>query len=469
MIASIVIAVFTISAGACLLRTWRYRRWFHLPARRIDRLGCRCGHPAIRLLIERDGFDLPHGLDLRERTVLLQMTVKVPLLSRLFDPYIEIQGGQSTHRQYFERGVTGQRFLNLSPLFIGRSDHTALQRVGLRGSSMRWDTEASLLAFDSPAIAGAGVLVLAPHPDDAEIAAFGMYASRLSWVVTVTAGEKATGHLPPQVPAHTRSRWTALLRVSDSLSVPHLGQVPPDRRVNLAYPDGALESMYREPSRPFRLACEESLCRSQLRSDNQMPQFRAGNPGCTWNDLVDELRLLLDLTRPDIIICPHPLVDGHSDHVFTTVALEQAMRGLKGKRPLILLYVVHNRGVPFYPFGPAESLVGLPPRRDDRWIADSIYSHPLEPEMQQGKYFAVEAMHAARRYPDAEPRGSAKILKSMRQEITAYLAGMSIDPTSFLRRAPRPNEIYYVLGGDALSELMEQMFDTRSESHRILE
>jgi LmbE family N-acetylglucosaminyl deacetylase len=464
MIAGTVITVFAIAAVACLLRAWRYRKWFRLPAHRMDGLGCRSVHPAIPLLVEMNGFDLPHGLDLHERTVFLQIDVKVSLLGRLCDPYIEIQDGQLTHRQYFERGVTGRRFVNLSPLF-GRSDQSPLRRVGLRGSSMRWDTEASLLVFDSPAIEGAGVLVLAPHPDDAEIAAFGMYASRPSWVVTVTAGEKATGHLPARVSAHTRSRWTALLRVSDSLSVPQLGQVPPDRRVNLAYPDGALESMYREPARPFRLACEESLCRAQLRSANQMAQFRGGNAGCTWNELIEEMRLLLELTRPGIVICPHPLVDTHSDHVFTTVALERAMRGLQGRRPLVLLYVVHNRGVPFYPFGPAESLVGLAPGRYDGWLADSIYSHPLDPEMRQTKYFAVEAMHAARRYADVEPRGAVKILKSFRQEILAYLAGMSLDPTSFLRRAPRPNEIYYVVGGDMLSELMEQMFDTRIAMH----
>jgi LmbE family N-acetylglucosaminyl deacetylase len=464
MIASTVITVFAVAAVACLFRARRYRRWFRLPARRMDGLGCRCVHAAIPLLVEMNGFDLPHGLDLRERTVFLQITAKVPLLGRLRDPYIEIQGGQSTHRQYFERGVTGQRFVNLSPLF-GCSDQSPLRRVGLRGSSMYWDTEAVLLVFDSPAIEGTGVLVLAPHPDDAEIAAFGMYASRRSWVATVTAGERATGHLPARVSAHTRSRWTALLRVSDSLSVPQLGQVPPERRVNLAYPDGALESMFREPSRPFPLACEESLSRTQLRSANQMPQFRGGNPGCTWNDLIEELRLLLELTRPDIIICPHPVIDTHSDHVFTTIALERAMRGLQGKRPLLFLYVVHNRGVPFYPFGPAESLVGLPPGRYTECIADSIYSHPLDPELQQTKYFAVEAMHAARRYADVEPRGTVKILKSLRQEISAYLAGISLDPTSFLRRAPRPNEIYYVVRGDMLSELVEQMFNTGIASH----
>jgi LmbE family N-acetylglucosaminyl deacetylase len=455
--------VSAIAAAVCFLRMRRYRRWFRLPARRTDSLTCRGNHRAIHLLVEPDGFDLPDDVDLQGCTVLLEVTVKVPPFGRLFDPFIEIRDGQLTHRQYLERGATGQRYLNLSPLFR-QIRKSPLLRIGLRGSSIRWETEASLLVFDPPAIESASVLVLAPHPDDAEIAAFGMYASHRSWVVTVTAGERGIGDLPTGIPAHTHSRWAALLRVSDSLSIPHLGQVPPGRCVNLVCPDGALESMYREPSRPFQLACEESLRRSQLRCQNQVLEFREGNPGCTWNNLVEELRLLLELTQPDIVVCPHPLVDTHSDHVFTTVALDRAMHGLQGKRPLLFLYVVHNQGAPSYPFGPAESLVGMPPGRYDGWIADSIYSHPLEPGIQQAKYFAVEAMHAARRHADGEPRGGLKFLISMKRELSAFLAGMSLDPTSFLRRAPRPNEIYYVVRGEMLSELVDRMFDIRKTS-----
>jgi len=465
MIAGTVAIVFVMAAFACLFRMRRYRGWFRLPAQRTDGLSCRGNHRTYRLIVEPKGFDLANGLNLQGRTVFLQITVKVLPLGRLFDPFIEIQEGQKTHRQYFERGVTGQRYLNLTPLFVRRSGEGPLLRVGLRGSSMRWDAEASLLVFDAPAIEGARVLVLAPHPDDAEIAAFGMYGASRSWVATVTAGERGTGNLPSRFPTHTRSRWAALLRVADSLSVPQLGQVPPGRRVNLVYPDGALESMYQEPSRPFRLACEESLPRSQLRSENQIPEYRGGDSDCTWEKLVGEIRLLLELTQPDVVVCPHPLVDIHSDHVYTTVALERAMRDLPGKLPLLLLYVVHNRGAPSYPFGPAESLVSLPPGKFDGWVADSIYSHPLESGAQQAKYFAVEAMHAARSYADGEPKSTLLILKSIGQEIAAYIAGVSLDPASFLRRAPRPNEIYYVVRGNMLTALMEQSLDIRSASY----
>jgi LmbE family N-acetylglucosaminyl deacetylase len=463
MNAFLIALILFIAAGGGWVRVRRYQKWFHLPTHRTDRFPCCGGHHTTAVQVGVEGLDLPTGLDLNGRTVFLQVTIKSSPLGRLLDPYIEIQAGQLAYRQYFERGVGGSRSVNLSPLFQGGTQATN-QRVRLRGRWLSWERAASLVAYGPPVIDGASVLVLAPHPDDAEIAAFGMYRDRQSWVVTITAGERATANLPQDIPTTARAAWAARLRVIDSLTVPQLGLVPPERRLNLAYPDGALESMHREPSQAFSLACEESLSRGELRSQNNRPEFQTGSPGCTWNDLVEELRLLIELSQPDIIVCPHPLIDIHSDHIFTTVALERAMHRLEGKRPMLFLYVVHNRGAPTYPFGPAESLVSLPPGRHDGWVADSIHSLPLEPEIRQSKHFAVEAMHAARSYEDGAPRDSLEFLKSVRRECTAFIAGMGLYPASLLRRAPRPNEIYYIVRSEALPELIERIPNIRSAS-----
>jgi LmbE family N-acetylglucosaminyl deacetylase len=455
MIAILIALLLTIAVIGGWLRVHFFQNWFDLPTHRADTFSCRGNHLTATVHSGADGFDLP-DLDLIGRTVFLQVTTRSSLLGRMFDPFIEIHDERAFFRQYFERGASGSRYLNLTPFF--QSDKQAeLRHIGMRGSFMRWGRVATLIAYDPPFVSGASVLVIAPHPDDAEIAAFGMCLDRRSWVVTVTAGEKSTANLPQYIPLTVRAEWAARLRVIDSLSNPQLGQVPPIWRVNLAYPDGALESMFREPSRGFELACEGRLSRHQLRSQNEPPEFRAGDPGCTWDGLVDELCLLLELTRPDIVVCPHPLIDSHSDHIFTTVALERAMRGLEHARPQLLLYAVHNHGAPSYPFGPAESLVSLPPGQHDAWIGDSIYSLLLEPHLQLAKYFAVESMHAVRRYDDAERKGTLQFLKSMRREIVAYVAGMGVDPASWLRRAPRPNEIYYVVRGDALPELIDRL------------
>lgn len=456
MIAVVAVMVFACAGGVCWLRMRRYGGWFRLPRRRDDVLTIRGSDRAVDVIIRPDGFDVPAGLDLAGRTVLLQLKLKARLPGHWLDPYIEIRHDGRMHRQYFERGAAGQRYVNLSPVFQGSDG--AVTHVELHGAWICWGTSAALLAFDKPALDGAKVLVLAPHPDDAEIASFGVYAGSESWVVTLTAGELATGHLPVGIPAPERSKWTAWLRVWDCLSVPSLGNVPPERRLNLAYPDGALRSMHREPARLFQLGCEASLPRRELRALNKLPQFQSGTPGCSWPALVDDLRALLDLIQPDIVVCPHPLVDTHSDHIFTALALEHAIREFKGKSPQLFLYVVHSGGSPMHPLGPADSLVSVPPGQFPGWAADSLYSHPLEPQRRQAKYFAIEAMHVGRNYAiGAGPGGGWSILKATRTQISAYLAGMEPHPESLLRRAPRPNEMYYVLRADLLSDLTRRM------------
>jgi LmbE family N-acetylglucosaminyl deacetylase len=452
VVAAIVLA---IAAIGCLLRMRGYRSWSRMPARRTEELRCRGSHRVIALLLAPDGVDLPSDIDLRGQTVLLYLTVSALPSGHLLDPFIELRHGARVERQYFERGACGQRYLNLSSVF-GPNEQTPLSRVNMRGRRLRWQADASLLVFEPPAIADARLLVLAPHPDDAEIAAFGMYARHRSTVVSITAGEKATANLPAGVPAHARAHWVARLRVADSLSVPQLGGVAPAQCANLIYPDGALAAMCQSPTVGFRLACEQTLPRSQLRAANSMRQFQAGDAGGSWNDLVRELCLLLELTQPDVVICPHPLVDSHPDHVFTTVALEQALRAFHGSAPLLLLYAVHSRLAPLYPFGPAESIAGLPPGCHAGWVAESLYSHPLEPDLRRAKYFAVEAMHAVRTHAHVTPKTFGQLLRSIRDALAAYLAGLGPNPASFLRRAPRPNEIYYVMRGELLSELLQQ-------------
>jgi LmbE family N-acetylglucosaminyl deacetylase len=456
MILGILTACCALGAVVCLLRIHLYHERFRLAARRTDRLACRVDQGAIPVRLAPDGFDLPGELKMKGRTVLLQLCVHARMGGRLLDPCIEMSDGSRAFRQYFERGAVGQRYLNLSPLFPAGSVDGP-RRVRLSGQWIRWQSNASLLIHDAPASENATVLVLAPHPDDAEIAAFGMYACHRSWIITLTAGEKSTAQLPPETPADERARSAAAARISDSLAVPGLGGVPEERRVNLVCPDGALEAMHREPSRPFYLACERSLGRRELRAWNHRLEFRTGGAGCTWNELVGELRGLLEAAQPDIVICPHPLVDTHPDHIFTTVALEQAMTAL-GRAPLILLYAVHNRHAPSYPFGPSESVVGLLPGDGKEWIAESVYSHPLEAAVLRAKRVALATMYATRTPAAAACRSIRRRLRTA----TDRLAGTDTGPTSFLRRAPRPNEMYYLLRGADLTGLVHRTLARRS-------
>jgi LmbE family N-acetylglucosaminyl deacetylase len=438
------------------LRDRPYRTVFRIPASRDDSFVCRGNHEAFSVSAGLDGFELPAGVVGRGQTAFLTLKTAATIAGRFVDPFIEVWNGQRRYRQYFERAVDGQRHLNLSPLFQDGSGRV-LARIDLRGSSIRWKREAKLTLFDPPPVGRAEILVLAPHPDDAEIAAFGMYSSHRSWVATITAGEGGMADLSALVSPRTlATRWNALVRVWDSLSIPQLGDVPQERCLNLVYPDGQLQRMYEQTTRSVRLACEEFLSRPTLRLRNRMPEFQGGASECTWKGLVAELRRLLEMAKPEVVLCPHPLIDGHHDHVFTTVALEEAVRDVRHKTRLFLLYVVHRRDVPLYPFGCAASLVSFPPWNDDQWVADSVYSHPLSPDTQRTKYFAVEATHDLQPYSTGERRTLRQVITAVKREVAAWVGGTGLPAATFLRRAPRPNEIYCVVSAESLSELVKR-------------
>ena len=263
-------AVLLLIAATALiwLRMRNYRRWLRLPARRTDRLECRGNHQVMSVRLHPGGFDMPPGVELRGRTVFVYMTIRASVLGHFLDPFIDMQLGAHTQRQYFERGCKGMRYLNLTHL-LSDAEGDAPRRIDLRAQHLRWCSDASLLIFDAPDVDTSNLLVLAPHPDDAEAAAYGMYSDHNACVVTVTAGERATGTIPGWVGEPSRSHWTAMLRVADSLTPDSTQQ-----RISLVFPDAALESMHREPARARRLDCEVTLPRAKLRSTNATAQFQ---------------------------------------------------------------------------------------------------------------------------------------------------------------------------------------------------
>jgi LmbE family N-acetylglucosaminyl deacetylase len=440
------------------------------------RFVCRHEAASFPLFLASDRFEWPSGVAGHGRTAFLNLDLDLGPAGRFREPFIEARLGDARQRQYFERGARGLRPVNLSPL-LHENSGGAVAEIGLYGKSLRWGREGHLILFNPPpvlALGGSGspttnatMLVLAPHPDDAELAAFGLYSDRpsSSWVVTITAGELGSMDLSKVVAADEERRstcWKASLRVWDSVTIPQLGGVPSEHCLNLAYPDGALEGMSREANRAFRLACEPDLSRPRLRARNRDRDFQEASRECTWTGLVTELRLLLDKARPAIVVCPHPILDDHSDHAFSTIALEQALRQSKHEVSAFFLYVVHARGARGYPYGPANSVVSLPPATDGQWLADSIYSHPLRAELRGGKYFAVEAAHDVRAYGDGAPKTFRQLVGTLRREVSAFVGGTAVDPKSFfLRRAPRPNELYYVVSADSLSELVRRRCNRR--------
>src|SRR6267378_4172384 len=102
------------------------------------------------------------------------------------DPYVEVSVGEFRIQQYLDTNALGVRWLNLSSL---RAQLAGGTEVIIRTHAVTLEAEtATLRLFDNHLDLQQRVLVIAPHPDDAEIAAFGLYADRQASVVTVTAG-----------------------------------------------------------------------------------------------------------------------------------------------------------------------------------------------------------------------------------------------------------------------------------------
>ena len=109
------------------------------------------------------------------------------------------------------------------------------------------------------------------------------------------------------------------------------------------------------------------------------------------------LRPLLKKVKPAVIVAPHPQLDSHADHQFATVALAAAL-SRRRRRAILLLYTKHadrNR----YPYGPAGTVVSLPPPVEQEVQIDRVYSHPVSTDLQRQQLFALESMHDLRSSP----------------------------------------------------------------------
>jgi hypothetical protein len=132
--------------------------------------------------------DQPPGA---EATLVLAIEVKSGWLGRFLDPRVEISGAGSLDSQTFERGVKGVRYLNLS----GLAPALAAGELRLRGRFCTLQGAPRLWAWATPDYTAQRVMVVAPHADDAELAAFGLYSqAEEPWIVTLTAGEIEAEH-----------------------------------------------------------------------------------------------------------------------------------------------------------------------------------------------------------------------------------------------------------------------------------
>ncbi|MCT7654748.1 PIG-L family deacetylase [Oceanimonas sp. NS1] len=135
--------------------------------------------------------------------------------------------GQALYTQYFEAGQAGKRLLSLTGVREPGEVRIELQRCRLIGKTTLLGFRARALEQDGP------VLIVAPHPDDAELAAFGLYRKQKDnvWIVTVTAGEtqkRLDRQYIPSLDKDSKSagRRKGMIRSWNSATTPLLAGVP---------------------------------------------------------------------------------------------------------------------------------------------------------------------------------------------------------------------------------------------------
>ena len=370
-----------------------------------------------------------------DETLLLEVRVKSGWLGRLFDPQVELLGEGQKDCQTFERGVDGVRFLNLT----GLGHALVAGQLRLRGRHCRLLGTPRLWITPQPELQRRRIMVIAPHADDAELAAYGLYSQAdEAWVVTLTAGEIEAEHYQQMgLGQADAARLKGRLRAWDSIAVPRWAGVPEKRCVQLGYFCLQLPAMQAAPAEPVASREAELADIRPFRRFNAfaLPADTDGAP--TWNNLLADLRALLELAKPEILVMPHPTLDPHPDHLCAQAAVLEALQGLTWQPETLLCYANHLHDNDRWPMGASGDGVALPPQLQavEGWSPCSLV---LTPPTQVDKAMALGMMH------DLQPPAPFK--RRLRRLLQRWLAGRQPSPygaNEFFRKAVRRHELFW--------------------------
>ena len=403
--------------------------------------------------VGRNGFDWPASKTSWD-TAFLKINVSSDWSSLFFKPFIVIRYHGEVIRQYFEKTARGIRYLNLSRLAGSITPPgTPSDKIELKGHHISWKQGLTeLYRFQNADINKEKILIIAPHPDDAEIATFGLYDHRDAYIVAITAGENGKPRFKKFFSdKKEHALFQGMVRTWDSVTVPFCwGGLMPGRSVNLGYFDGTLKEMFKNPSTKV-VSASGATDLGTFRKYNLSPLAIQDTLAPTWNNLVEDLSQLITLIQPTVIVTPNPLTDSHPDHEFSTIALFEAIQKSGFKSGSLYLYTVHDAYSSRWPFGKATSMVSLPPYFSKRPFFDKIYSYHLSQESFTRKLFALDDMHGFRPVyfltPDKYSDSFPVILQS------AYLQWKTL---SQVRKYLRYDELFFVAPVEKAGLLREE-------------
>ncbi|MFF7062939.1 PIG-L family deacetylase [Pseudomonas sp. NPDC008258] len=370
-----------------------------------------------------------------DETLILELRVKSGWLGRFLDPRVELTAADQADRQTFERGVGGVRFLNLTGLAAPLQAGT----LRLRGRYCRLLGQPRLWITPAVELQRRRVMVIAPHADDAELAAYGLYSKAdETWVVTLTAGEIEAGHYQQMgLEKAEAARLKGRLRAWDSIAVPRWAGVPQARCVQLGYFCLQLPAMQAAPDQPAASREADLADIRVFRQFNPFPLPADSDGAPTWHNLLADLRALLEMARPEVLVMPHPQLDPHPDHICAQAAVLEALQGLAWQPQTLLCYANHLHDNDRWPMGDSGDGVALPPQLSaaQAWAPCSLV---LDLATQRDKAMALGMMH------DLQPPAPFK--RRLRRLLQRWLAGRRPSPygeNEFFRKAVRRHELFW--------------------------
>lgn len=386
----------------------------------------------------------------QHKTLFLEVELQSQFSGIIFDPYVELLCGDVKQRQYFERGLNGKRFINMSHINNDAADSIVLNTLHCKIKN----ATVVVHGFEKPQLSEQKILIIAPHADDAEIAAYGLYSDHNCFITTITAGEVEadyyeTGVISPAEASQLKGR----LRAWDSIAVPQWAGKNASQTLQLGYFCLTLEQMKLNPEKNVTSLTAAIAAPDFFRKFNQLSPGLSplhSRKEANWDALLSELSVIIKHYQPDIICTAHPLLDPHSDHYYSTLAVLEACE-ISGIEADYLLYANHNNHTDLSPFGLSGSLASLAPEFAASETGVALYSNPLSRKKQIEKRCALAMMH------DLNTPISLK--KKFRKKLQTILLGrekFNFLFDDFFRKAVRQNEIFYHVNQQQLKQLIAE-------------
>jgi LmbE family N-acetylglucosaminyl deacetylase len=404
-----------------------------------DRSECR------KVLIQKDvavsGFNLVVSGVAGYDTCFLNIKVDSGLSGIFKEPRVLIENSKGKkYVQILEYRCSGVRPINVSSLL---SPNENVLSLCITSSWCRiLDIGKHAILYNNSDLIDSKKIVVAPHPDDAEIAAYGLYkkSNKNTFILTVSGGEGGRFVKSENEKRFVDNKYLSLIRFLDSITIPLRAGIPHDNVINMGYFDNTLEEMYRDKVVSVKSLYYENLSIDEYRGYNISEIRSEIQGGANWGDFVSDLSSVISKINPDVFVSPYPVLDTHEDHKYSTVALVEAIMKSGLRSGYLCLYSNRYVQSEYFPYGPAGSIYSVLPLENNGLFFDRIFSLDLGDGLCVEKKISLEAHYDLR-----ESVQFMSIREQFHYILNKIKGCVYNTENSYYRRAMMSNEIFYVI------------------------